>query len=175
MKASKLIVLVGGLLGILAFFLPLVSVTRGEVKGTVSAFQLVKGIDDVKSAVDVAAASSTDPTHHAMAREAKSDLGALKGIVFAIFVPALLLAVIGGGGVAKKKFGRVAGTFSLLLGLVGLGIAGLLVSAAEGDSGAGIYLLLLTGGAGVIGGLLALVKPDRGPAGELVPMARMAA
>ena len=45
MKASKFIVLVGGILGILSFFLPLVSVTRHGETVKVSAFQVVKGLD----------------------------------------------------------------------------------------------------------------------------------
>src|SRR5262249_6617813 len=93
--------------------------------------------------------------------EAKEGIGAMKGIVMAIFAPALLLAVIGAAGVKRKRFGRVAGTFSLLFGLLGLGIASILKSAAEGDSGIGMTLLLLTGVAGVVGGLAALIKPER--------------
>jgi hypothetical protein len=55
----------------------------------------------------------------------------------------------------------VAGTFSLLSGLIGLGIAMILKSAAEGDGGIGLTLLLVTGVAGVVGGLAALIKPER--------------
>ncbi len=166
MKASKLIVLAGGILGILAFFLPLVSVQRENVHGTVSAFQLMKGLDTAGDAVDKAdaqvdLASVDGATSHAAAGEAKKDIGALKGIVMAIFAPALLLALIGGLGVAKKRFGRGSGALALVLGLVGLGIATILKSAAEGDGGIGLTLLLVTGVSGVVGGLLALVKPER--------------
>jgi len=188
MKASKLIVLIGGILGILAFFLPLVSVQRDNFKGTVSAFQLVKGLDTASAAVDDAdhgslAAAGVDPAtgadaaaSHAMAGEAKKDLGALKAIVLAIFAPALLLALIGGLGVARKRFGRGAGALSLVLGLVGLGIAAILKSAAEGDAGVGLTLLLLTGVSGVVGGLAGLIKPERAaqPA-QLASVPRLAA
>jgi len=44
MKASKFIVLVGGILGILSFFLPLVSVTREGKTVSVSAFEVMKGL-----------------------------------------------------------------------------------------------------------------------------------
>ena len=47
---------------------------------------------------------------------------------------------------------------------VGLGIAAILKSAAEGDGGIGLTLLLVTGVAGVVGGLAALVKPERAQA-----------
>jgi hypothetical protein len=159
MKASKFIVLVGGILGILAFFLPLVSVERQGAKASVSAYQIIKGLDQVEVAVDQGA--SQRQIDVATSASAKKDIGAMKGIVMAIFAPALLLSLIGGAGAMRKRFGRVAGTFSLLLGLVGLGIGAILKSAAEGDGGIGLTLLLVTGVAGVVGGIAALVKPER--------------
>ena len=171
MKASKFIVLAGGILGILAFFLPMVSVHRGDYSGTVSAFQIMKGLDTLavpagSHDVNVAMASAGSS-----AAEAKDAVNGMKGIVMAIFAPAILLMLIGGIGVARKKFGRVAGAFSLIFGLIGLGIGGILKSAAEGDSGIGLTLLLVTGVAGVVGGLIALVKPERAqqPAQALAP------
>jgi hypothetical protein len=162
MKASKLIVLAGGILGILAFFLPLVSVTRADVTKTVSAYQIVKGLDQVQS--EVGRAGARGELSAATSSRAQNDLGAVKGIVMALFAPALLLAMIGGIGVKRRRFGRVAGTFSLLLGLVSLGIGSLMRGAAEGDSGIGMTFLLLTGIAGIVGGILALAKPERASA-----------
>lgn len=175
MKASKFIVLVGGLLGIISFFLPMVAVSQRNAGGdqasvTVSAFQIVKGIEVAKVAVDKADGSHEDVMVHAEAQEAKKGLDSIKGIVMAIFAPALLLVLIGGLGVMRKKFGRVAGTFSLLFGLVGLGIAMLLRSAAAdaasdgGSGGIALTILLLTGVAGIAGGILALAKPERASA-----------
>jgi hypothetical protein len=135
MKASKFIVLVGGILGILAFFLPLVSVQRGDFTGKVSAFQVVKGLDKV--AVDVDAADAHTSIDVATKAEAKKDIGAMKGIVMAIFAPAALLALIGGLAVSRRRFGRGAATLCLLFGLIGLGIAAILEGAAEGDAGIG--------------------------------------
>lgn len=159
MKATKFIVLVGGILGILSFFLPLVSVHRDNMTGKVSAFQIMKGLETVSVAVDTAAVHSVQEVE--TRAEAKNDVGALKGIVMAIFAPALLLTLIGGLGVARKRFGRGAAAFSLIFGLLGLGIGAILKSAAEGDAGIGMTFLLLTGVAGVIGGLIGLVKPER--------------
>lgn len=178
MKASKFIVLVGGILGILSFFLPLVSVQRHGATASVSAFQVMKGLDQVEVAVDEAGARRAIDVETSAG--AKKDIGAMKGIVMAIFAPALLLALIGGIGVARKRFGRGAGTLSLLLGLVGLGIAAILKSAAEGDGGIGLTLLLVTGAAGVVGGIAALVRPERaqGQTSDLVAVpapARLAA
>lgn len=163
MKASKFVVLAGGILGILAFFLPMVTVTRDGRSASVSALQIVKGVEAVQSAVDrddVKAQAAAMGAQEAYS-ETKDTLSSIKGIVLAIFAPALLLAAIGGLGVARRKFGRGAGALSLLLGLVGLGIGVLLKGAAEGDSGIGLTLLLLTGVLGTVGGLMALVKPER--------------
>lgn len=166
MKASKFIVLAAGVLGILAFFLPMVTVDDGDMKASVSAFQIIKGVDALEVSIDneavKAAHAGRGEVASALSSEAKEGLAALKGIVMAVFVPALVLLFVGGLGVMRKKFGRVAGTFSLIFGLIGLGIGALLSSAAEGDGGIGLTLLLLTGVVGVIGGLIALVKPDRG-------------
>jgi hypothetical protein len=132
----------------------------------------VKGIDAVAGAADEVAS-----THHMRAAAQDDDaLGKIKGMIFAFFAPALLLAVIGGLGVARKKFGRGAGVLSLLVGLIGLGVGALLNSAAEGDGGIAITMLIITGLAGTVGGILAIAKPDRGaaPVG-VAPMARLAA
>jgi hypothetical protein len=159
MKASKFIVLVGGILGILAFFLPLVSVHLGDFRGTVSGLQVMKGLDQVSVSVDNAEsrASMDVETSH----EAREGVGKIKMIVGAVFAPALLLTLIGGLGVGRKRFGRGAGTLSLLLGLVGLGIAAICHAASDGNAGIGITFLFVTAIAGIVGGVLALAKPER--------------
>lgn len=164
MKASKFIVLAGGILGILAFFLPLVTVQHGGKQLSVSSFQLVKGLEAAQSAIrsdDVKAAAMSSESRAAL-KGADSDIGAIKTLVFAVFAPALLLVVIGAVAVKRKKFGRLGGFGALLLGLIGFAIGMLLKSAGEGDAGIGVTMLILTGVAGLIGGLLALIKPDRG-------------
>jgi hypothetical protein len=176
MKASKHIVLVGGILGIIAFFLPLVSVHRPDFHGTASAFQIVKGLDTVQHEVDQAAtASDLSTVDRAAATEGSDGIGKIKGLVLAIFAPAAVLALIGGLGVYRKKFGRGAGVLALLVGLVGLGIAALLKSAAEGDAGIGLTMLIVTGLAGVVGGVMALVKPERRAQVALAATPRLAA
>jgi hypothetical protein len=178
MKASKFVVLVGGILGILAFFLPMVSVTRQGKTVTVSAMQVMKGLDAVGSELDkdeVAVSAASYEGGRANLQSAKEGVDGIKGIVMAVFAPALLLALIGGIGLARKKFGRVAGTFSLLFGLIGLGIGAVLKSAAEGDSGIGLTFLLLTGLCGIVGGIMALAKPERLAVGLQPAQARAAA
>lgn len=133
MKASKLIVLVGGILGLIAFFLPLVSINRPDFHGTASAFQVVKGID----------------------------AGAVRTFIYAVFTPAIVFALVGGLALRKGAFGRGAGTLALIFGLLGLGVTALLKSAAEGDAGVGLTLLLVGCIAGTVGGILGIAKPER--------------
>ncbi len=164
MKASKFIVLIGGILGILAFFLPMVAVERDGAKASVSAFQLVQGLDevtanvggkDIKVAVSDAGVSTT---------EAQKELASMRWVFLAIFAPTLLLVLIGGLAVKNQRFGRGAGFLALLFGLICLGLGAITLSAAGKDAGIALTLLLGTGIAGVVGGLLALVKPERAAA-----------
>ena len=177
MKFTKFVVLAGGIIGLLAFFMPLVAVKNSGVTGALSAYRIVKGIDtaqEVISTADTAAVEAYGKTaeFRASKEEANAALGEVKGVVLAIFAPALLLAVIGGVAVMRKKLGRLGGVGALLLGGVGLGIWAILNSAANevaasgnsGDvKGIGMHLLMITGLCGLVGGIITLVKPDRGP------------
>src|SRR3954470_5176223 len=173
MKASKFLVLAGGILGILAFFLPMVTIHRAGYTGSGSAFPIIKGLSVATGAVSSEEVRAAAMNSEAV-QSAKEGLDAMKGIVMAIFIPAVLLAAIGALGVAKKRFGRGAGVLAFLLGLVGLGIGALLKSAAGEDGGVGLTLLLATGVLGTVGGLFALIKPDRGEVQTIAP-ARVAA
>ena len=178
MKFTKFLVLAGGLVGLLAFFLPLVAVKHSGVTGALSAYRIVKGIDNAEQVIANADTGSvggaTDPEAARVSKaEANQALGEVKGVVLAIFAPALLLALIGGVAVLRKKFGRLGGVGALLFGGIGLGIWALLNSAANevaasgntGDvKGVGMYLLMVTGLCGLVGGILALARPDRGQA-----------
>lgn len=172
MKASKFIVLVGGIVGLIAFFLPAIKVThQGQTVG-VSAMQMVAGLDLAKDAVDKAKAPDVAGADGGELKKVKADasseISKVKGIVMGLFAPALLLVIIGGVGAMRRRFGRGLGSLSLLLGLISLAIGALIMSAASegGDTSAGIAItmLVVTGIAGALGGLMALIKPDRGMA-----------
>jgi hypothetical protein len=163
-KATKYVVLVSGLVGIIAFFLPLISVAKSGVEGKLSAYQIVTGIDQAQDVVGSAATGSASEAR--AVDDANQALGAVKGIVLAIFLPAGLLLLFGGIGAAKKKFGRGLAIPSMIFGLLGLGIWALLNAAAsegggESAAGIGMHLLLLTGLFGTLGGLIGTIKPDR--------------
>jgi len=166
-KATKYIVLAAGLIGLVAFFMPLIAVEKSGVEGKLSAYRIVKGIDSAQDVVKESGAAAGSVQDKQAVEEANAALGDVKGIVLAIFGPALLLAVFGGIGAARKRFGRGLAIPSFLIGLIGLGIWALLNSAAsaagggESVAGIGMHMLMLTGLGGTIGGLFGMVKPDR--------------
>jgi hypothetical protein len=165
-KSTKYIVLGAGIIGLIAFFLPLIAVQNSGLEGKLSAFQIVKGLDSAQEVVGEAGAAMAGTVEEQVAvKQANDALGAVKMIVLAIFVPALFLALFGAIGTAKKRFGRGLGIGSLLFGLLGLGIWALLNSAAsegggESVAGVGMHLLLVAGLGGAIGGLFATIKPE---------------
>lgn len=172
MKAAKLLVLLAGVLGVAAFFLPMATVSHEGQTVSVSAFQLFTGVQALEDTV-----SSTDHVEGMTAdelgkqkRDVTQTLAEIKGVVLACFLPGALLAIIGGVALVRRRFGRVGGAFAVLLGVVGLLVfTGLNAGADAADGaasrGVAMYLLLGTGLLGVTGGLLALVKPER-PAGR---------
>lgn len=185
MKFTKFIVLAGGLIGLLAFFLPLVAVKDSGVTGALSAYRIVKGIDSADQVIEHANSAAVDSydksdEFQASKKDANAALGDVKGVVLAIFAPALLLVLIGGVATMRKKFGRLGGVGALLFGGIGLGIWAILNTAANevaatGGSdvkGAGMYMLMVTGLCGVVAGILTLAKPDRGPVAVAAAPAR---
>ena len=172
-KYVKFIILGAGAIGLLAFFMPLISINKGGFKGTASAYQIVSGLDKAqKKGRKAIKKHRKDINKSADAKEFVKDaddaVSAIKGIVMAVFLPALLLTLFGGIGLLRKKFGRVLASFSFIFGLIQLGIWALLYAAAkEGGAesiiGFGMHMLFITGLAGIVGGLMGLIKPDRGP------------
>ncbi|HEY4240945.1 MAG TPA: hypothetical protein VGM88_14075 [Kofleriaceae bacterium] len=166
MSASKFLVLVGGIVGLIAFFMPMAAVTRQGVTAKVSAFQVVKGLDSMEATVESNGEKSHVTLSAEQVNETKDGIEKVKGVILAFFAPAFLFVLFGIAGIARKRFGRVIGTFSLLFGLVSLGVAALLNSAftqtGNADSkGIAVTLLFVSSIAAVIGGLMALIKPER--------------
>jgi hypothetical protein len=172
-KAAKFLVLAAGLIGLVAFFLPFLSVEAEGKSVSVSAFQAVRGISVVEGVVDEAA--GTPSAASAEGQKAMADLDELltkvKAFLYVMYAPALLLVLLGVIGVVKQKFGRGLGILSFLFGLVALGFWALLFMAAgeanKGDTqgqvalGLGVQLMLGAGALAVIGGLTNTIKPDR--------------
>jgi hypothetical protein len=173
-KAAKYLVLVAGLMGLVAFFLPMVTAEHQGQKISASAFQAVRGVSIGEEKLDEA--SKTQAAATPEGQKAVSDMGdfltKVKAFLYGVYAPALLLTLFGLIGVLKKKFGRGFGVLSVLLALVVLGLWALFFmaqgevnkDATEGKIalGLGIHLLLGTGILAFIGGITNTVKPDYG-------------
>lgn len=172
MKAWKYVILVGGLAGLLGFFLPF---ARGRDEHTkfeagVSAYELVKGIDK-KAVMEEAKkiGASTQEAEQA-AQGFEEGLKDAAGFAVLAYSPAAVLLLLGVFGVVLRRFGRLAGVFALLAGVGSAGIWGLLEAAAgKAQPGAatvtlamGTHLLLVAGLCGILAGFGALFAPDRG-------------
>lgn len=154
MKAATLLVLLGGVLGVIAFFVPMATVATHGTEVGVSAYQLFVGVDVLLDSVDAAQ---------------RETLHEIQGVVVVCFAPGALLAVIGLVAVVRRRFGRLGGAIAVLLGVVAalvfLGLnAGAEASEGEASRGPAMFLLLATAVLGFVGGLVAVVNPDRGPA-----------
>jgi hypothetical protein len=159
MKYAKWIVLLGGVLGVLAFFVPLAKVQAQKTEISFSAYDLFTGLDSLQAMADKAGSPP----------EAKKGvvetLSEIKGIIVGCFLPGAILAVIGILAVARRRFGRLGGLLAIVLGvlafLVFMGLSRGAAEAEDGSAGAAIYLIAASGMLGIAGGSLAVVNPDR--------------
>ena len=163
---------IGALLaGILAFFLPFISMQGPGPDGkpteyTFSVMNLMQGAEGIKDAVaeKVPEASLVSEADTKKLGEA---MDAVKAVLLIPFVPTaffLLITLIG-----LRRFGRGLGVFALLVGLVALGGWALLdaaMDAANAEDGVqaelqiGFTLLLVGALLGIIGGIMGIAKPQ---------------
>jgi hypothetical protein len=171
MKAWKYLILIGGIAGIAGFFLPFITFksTDGQITGSISAYRIVSGIDDVTQLLD-----STKPITMANS-EVKGfvtmfnrDLATYRGALVAFFAPAAALALFGAIAGLRGVLGRIGGLVALVLGLANAGVWYLFYQVSHettektASMGIGLHMLLVAGAAGCLGGLGALLSPDRG-------------
>lgn len=164
MKIAKLIVLLAGITGVVAFFVPMATLIHDGKNYPVSPYQLFVGVHELEKNLDNAPSAMMSDKDKADAYEALTDV---KGIVIAFYAPGALLLLVGLIGAIRRKFGRFAGLVSVVLGaasfLVFAGMQSLDLDAAHGITrGPSPYLLAATGLLAVAGGLFSLVSPDRG-------------
>jgi len=170
MKLWKLLVLLAGFAGAAGFFLPFIEVThtRYNARAEVSALQLVRGASDY---VELAKAHEDQlPKGEAQRLFHRIDdkVSTFRGLVVALYLPAVGLALIGLIAIARGRFGRFGGLLALVLGIASAGIwlAFYIVSRQEKDPefhaamGLGLHMLLAAGLGGMLGGFGALVVPD---------------
>ena len=171
MKAAKLLVLLGGILGIVAFFTPIVTGERAGKSVSISAFQVFTGAGALKEEVDktTSVQGMSDSELAAKKKDVTETLSEIKGIVLGCFIPGFIMALVGVIAVIRGKLERLGGTLVLVLALLTLAIWALLSAGfgetnGEVDKGVAMWLLLGTGLLGLAGGVMALVNPDRGRA-----------
>jgi hypothetical protein len=162
---------IGALLaGVLAFFLPFISMQgpgpeRKPTEYTFSVMKLMQGAEGIKDAV-----AEKVPEASMVSEEDTKKLGeamdALKGMLLIPFVPTaffLLITLLG-----LKRFGRGLGVFSLLVGLVALAGWALLNAAmgaaneedVQAEFQIGFTMLLIGALFGIIGGIMGIAKPQ---------------
>jgi hypothetical protein len=181
MKAIKFVILGCGILGLLSFFLPLISVNIEGKTESFSSMAVISGVDVAKAGVSKVKDELKDNAGElgdqgaefkGKLDEAESEiqkgLDAVKVFVLILFVPSVLLTLIGGVATFRRKLGRLGGAGALFVGLIGMALAGLVLAAFGelkddgGSAGIAVYLQLVAGVGGFFGGLLTLIKPDIG-------------
>jgi hypothetical protein len=170
-SAWKYLVLIGGIAGVVGFFLPFISFHSRDdrIAGSVSAYQIVRGIDDVGALIDGArpVAVTNDQAKQVVATLDR-ELARYRSALVACYVPAAALALLGALAGARRKMGRIAALLAIVLGLANAAVWALFyeVSMEHPDvtasMGTGLHLLLIAGLLGGLAGLGALIAPDRG-------------
>jgi hypothetical protein len=171
MRLWKVLVLLAGVAGVIGFFTPLVEYRSpdGKITSDASAFQIARGVDNASDLVEEA--EKLGLSHDDSRRFAKAfndGMDAYRGGVAAFFAPAALLAVLGIIMLLRDRMGRFAGLFAIVFGGACCAVFWQFWQAdqasrdAAASIGLGVYLLLAAGLGGVLGGLGALVSPDRG-------------
>ena len=171
MKAWKYLVLIGGIAGIAGFFLPFITFKSpdGDIEGSVSAYQIVRGIDAVDELVDTAKPMTISSAEaQRVVSTINTELERYRGALIAVYIPALALAVLGAIVGARRRMGRIAALLAIVVGLANAAVWLLFyqVSTEQHDVtaaiGLGVHALLLAGALAALAGLGALFAPDRG-------------
>jgi hypothetical protein len=164
----KVLPVLGAIVGIIGFFLPFVEVRppNGGWPVTVSAFDIVSGdlsIAALQASLPEGAAASAD-VREALQRfsDLSKDYGAA---MLVLYIPAALQLLISAVGLFGR-FGRTKGVFAVVLGLASIAVAYAFWSARPDPAtgvklGWGVIAIAVAGIGGVIGGVIALVRPER--------------
>ncbi len=171
MKLSRILVILGGLAGVIALFMPLfkMPIEAGGKKYTaeMTGLQSLTGVSAISDVVKGDDLPKGEDDKAAVADMNKS-WDSARWIFYTIFGSALLLFLVGATG----RLGRGKASLAMLLGIVaGLG-AWLLIAAMANVSkdrgvdvptGLAVTLLLVAAGGGCLGGLIGLISPERKP------------
>ena len=192
MTAWRKIVLVAGVVGVMAIFLPLFELRHGPAGLSFSARELSFGLTRTHQLLDHRIPAAIEKRLPALEKrlsssmrgtveEARGDLEDARTVVQAargavlLFVPSAGMVLLALAGMKRRRFGRGLGATALLCSL--LSIAAFVALRARLLYGLdevglkylvvtfelGAQLLLFVGIAGVIASVGALVKPELGP------------
>ena len=167
---GKLLILLGAIAGIASFFLPLIHWEHKDpkVKLSVSGFKYVSGVSATRDLFETEA-TLTPAQEKQLLDDANEGLTKARGGVYLIYAPVALLLLVALLSMAMG-LGRGKGILALLAGGAALLFWSILNKALTEKSdgllsaGLGMTLILAVAGGGILGGLFALVKPDRKPA-----------
>lgn len=178
MKVAKHVLILLGLVGVLGVVMPLAELRKGPAGVTLSAKELSFGLEKTHGMLDRKLPGFLEKRIPADVRDTRDDVKMvadyLKWAVL-VYLPALLLVVIGIIAVSRKQLGRPLGSAVLLVGVIALGtwialhkaIAYALVEAdVKGmtiELMGGAHMLLITAATGIGVGIAALVRPDLPP------------
>jgi hypothetical protein len=147
----KLVMLIGGLIGVVGFFLTLAvgPPAEGAVVNKISAFDI--------------ATNHLDPRGH------YTGIGGARALAICAFVPSLLLVVIGAVGTIRRRLPRSFGGIAMLLGVASGSLWGVLLEASLDAGpihlGLGAHALLVAGLTGMAAGVATIIAPGDEPAG----------
>lgn len=175
MKAWKFMLLAGGLVGLIGFFLPFFKWTHGDSGVSISAFNALKGVGDAREILSEEIAKMPEPQVQKAIADFNDIVKKAGSFVLIFYIPTALMFLVGLVNTIRRKMGRLAG----LLGFIS-GVAAILcwvlwqqalssdeakqvgdATSAAATMATGLHLILISGVIGAIGGLGALVKPDR--------------
>ena len=190
MKAWKFIILVGGIIGLVGFFLPFMKFgVGGSGSVGVSGFALVKGLPEARELLASEIEKMPEEQIKKAAAELEDSAKKAGGLIMLFYIPTALVLLIGAVNTARGKMGRLAGVLGILAGgaailvwvlfqqVMSADVAGQVhatagdptgkaIAEAIGDNvsvsmGLGLHLILLSGLLGAVAGLGCLIKPDR--------------
>lgn len=148
----KLVMAVGGLIGLVGFFLPLA--VGPAIEGAAA---------NKISALDIA-------INHLDPRGRYTDIGGARALAICAFAPSLLLLVIGGLGAVRGRLPRWCGGIAMLLGVASGSLWGVMLEASFDAGpihlGLGAHTLLAAGIAGMVAGVATIVAPGVAPGDE---------
>lgn len=175
MKVAKHALILLGLVGVLGVVMPLAELRKGPAGVALSAKELSFGLEKTHGLLDKKLPGFLEKRIPTDVRDTRDDVKMVADYLrwaVLVFVPAVLLVVIGIVAVRRKQLGRRLASASVLVGVIALAtwialhkvIAYAIVEAdVKGmtiELMSGAHMLLVTAATGIGFGIAAIVRPD---------------